>query len=365
MFFHTKFGVPWLDKSFCMAMEDEVLVRMLTSVSDQLGPLVRGSYRGEAGQMALIRLLGPAFVCKHLRDDMNVNKYVRQTERDQTNKHLEDEKGNWAIVSNIKKDLESLSKIAQEKSWTDTDIKIVTENVRNIIKNNFEIASSSNGYLGNNGRLNDSNNSFKSFQNEDRESECLETLIGFSLLAMSEFDRKENCNQSLQYKTKITFEKNLLGLPKDLRWQIWIQSLPVNSIAQKSQGDAPVKSINSTSKPVLEEFKCCPVLKSFDDINGNCQLLSIKILSKMSKFKRCNLYWMIPLLHASSDNMFIKIDDNDYHLEIIDKLQYVLSNFKLKNQDIFTLVDSVLETIQRFDQDYRCTKVCNDVVWCI
>ena len=72
----------------------------------------------------------------------------------------------------------------------------------------------------------------------------------------------------------------------------------------------------------------------------------------MSKFKRCNLYWMIPLLHASSDNMFIKIDDNDYHLEIIDKLQYVLSNFKLKNQDIFTLVDSVLETIQRFDQDY-------------
>ena len=50
-----------------MAFEDEVVGQVFGAVSDKLGPLVRGSYRGETSQMALLRLLGPAFVCKHLR----------------------------------------------------------------------------------------------------------------------------------------------------------------------------------------------------------------------------------------------------------------------------------------------------------
>ena len=63
----SKIGIPWLDRTFSNALEDEVVVQVFGAVSDKLGPLVRGSYRGETSQMALLRLLGPAFVCKHLR----------------------------------------------------------------------------------------------------------------------------------------------------------------------------------------------------------------------------------------------------------------------------------------------------------
>ena len=64
---HSKIGVPWLDRTFSMALEDEVLGQIFGAVSDKLGPLVKGSYRGETNQIALLQLLGPAFVCKHLR----------------------------------------------------------------------------------------------------------------------------------------------------------------------------------------------------------------------------------------------------------------------------------------------------------
>ena len=64
---HSKIGVPWLDRTFSMALEDEVVAQIFGAVSDKLGPLVKGSYRGETSQIALLQLLGPAFVCKHLR----------------------------------------------------------------------------------------------------------------------------------------------------------------------------------------------------------------------------------------------------------------------------------------------------------
>ena len=74
----SKIGIPWLDRTFSMAFEDEVVGQVFGAVSDKLGPLVRGSYRGETSQMALLRLLGPAFVCKHLRHVFIINDLFNQ-----------------------------------------------------------------------------------------------------------------------------------------------------------------------------------------------------------------------------------------------------------------------------------------------
>ena len=63
----SKFEVPWLDLTFFMALEDDTVGQIFGAVSDSLGPLVRGSYKGKTSQIALLKLLGPAFVCKHLR----------------------------------------------------------------------------------------------------------------------------------------------------------------------------------------------------------------------------------------------------------------------------------------------------------
>ena len=67
MEFFNKFGVPWLDRSFYDALQDESVVGLFGSVSDSLGPLLRGSYSSKMKQMILINLLGPAFICKHFR----------------------------------------------------------------------------------------------------------------------------------------------------------------------------------------------------------------------------------------------------------------------------------------------------------
>ena len=67
MEFFNKFGVPWLDRSFGEALQDDSLVELFGAVSDSLGPLLRGSYDTDVKQMILINLLGPAFICKHFR----------------------------------------------------------------------------------------------------------------------------------------------------------------------------------------------------------------------------------------------------------------------------------------------------------
>ena len=68
-----------------------------------------------------------------------MSKYVRLIERDEV-KILENKNINSATLSNIKRDLENLTEVALEKS--DPDLNLMSKNVRNIVKNNFDIALS-------------------------------------------------------------------------------------------------------------------------------------------------------------------------------------------------------------------------------
>ena len=281
-----------------------------------------------------------------------MNKYVRLIERDEVTNMLENKNVNSATLSNIKRDLENLTEVALEKS--DPDLSQMSENVRNIVKKNFDIASSMVRNSSSHERVSSANLSIQNLLLDENNSDNLETLIGSSLTAMIEYDKDHNFQVFLLRRTIDTFKQNLIGIPKDLRWQFWNQMLPIGKTAPLNVR----MNLSSISKKVLEQFKHWAGLKFYNDINGNCQLLSIKILSQEEKFNRCKLFWMLPLLHASSDNLFIKIDDIDYHHKIMDKLNFMLENLRLNRHDIFTLVDSIFDTIQKVDSNYF-EHICN------
>ena len=277
-------------------------------------------------------------------------KYVRQIERGEVStKILANEYFKCASLSNIKRDLENLTEVALEKS--DPDLNLLSNNVRYIVKKNFDIASSTVTNSISHERLSSANPNIHNLLLNDKESENLETLFGSSLSAMIEFDQENKFQALILRKTINTFKQNLLGMPKGLRWLLWTQILSNEDKTQRNKFKLRL-NLSATSKPVLEQFKHWAGLKFYNDTNGNCQLLSIKILSQEEKFNRCNLFWLLPLLHASSDNMFTKIDDIDYHCKMRDKLHFILENLRLKQQDIFTLVDSIFDSIQKFDPNY-------------
>ena len=285
-----------------------------------------------------------------------MNKYIRVIEKDVATKRLlHDANSHCATLVNIKKDLDNLAEVALQRAGY--DLKLLSNNVRNIVKNNLDIASSTVTSLISHERISSANPSLHNFLKADKDSESCETLIGSSLSAMIKFDHDNNLKLLLLNKTMNNLKQNMLGMPKELRWNFWCQMLPEEKKMLKNEQKFKIK-LSSISTPVLEQFKHWPGLKFYDDANGNCQLLSIKILSNEERFNRCNLFWMLPLLHASSDNMFIKIDDIDYHCKICAKINFMLNNIRLNRQDIFSLVDSIFDIIQKFDSNYL-DHICN------
>ena len=282
-----------------------------------------------------------------------MNKYIRMIEKDVgTEKMLQDANFHCATLVNIKKDLDNLAEVALQRSGY--DLNLLSNNVRNIVKNNFDAASSTVSSLISHERLSTANPCLHNFLMADKDSE---TLIGSSLSAMIKYDHDNSLQLLLLKQIMNNFKENMLGMPKELRWNFWCQMLPEEKMMLKNKHKFKMK-LSSISKPVLEQFKHWPGLKFYDDTNGNCQLLSIKILSNEERFNRCNLFWMLPLLHASSDNMFIKIDDIDYHCKIGAKINFMLDNIRLNRQDIFSLVDSIFDIIQKFDSNYL-NHICN------
>ena len=80
---YHRLGVDWLDRCFSAALDQEDVQRNFSLVSDSLGPLVLGNYDTKLKQSVILSLLGPAFVCKHFRNDEAVIKHIRNLEKAQ------------------------------------------------------------------------------------------------------------------------------------------------------------------------------------------------------------------------------------------------------------------------------------------
>ena len=80
---YQSLGVDWLDRCFSKALDHEEIQRNFSLVSDSLGPLVVGNYDTNLKQSVILSLLGPAFVCKHFRNDEAVIKQLRSLEKTQ------------------------------------------------------------------------------------------------------------------------------------------------------------------------------------------------------------------------------------------------------------------------------------------
>ena len=63
----ARFRVPWLDSWFTSTLEDETLGEVFKPVSEELGHLVLGQYKAGPQHLALLGLLGPAFVGRYFR----------------------------------------------------------------------------------------------------------------------------------------------------------------------------------------------------------------------------------------------------------------------------------------------------------
>ena len=61
-----RFGVPWLDAWFSAALQEDALGDVFFLVSEELGHLMVGQYRAGSQYSALLGLLGPGFVGRHL-----------------------------------------------------------------------------------------------------------------------------------------------------------------------------------------------------------------------------------------------------------------------------------------------------------
>ena len=61
-----RFGVPWLDAWFSTALQEDALGDVFFLVSEELGHLMVGQYRAGSQYSALLGLLGPGFVGRHL-----------------------------------------------------------------------------------------------------------------------------------------------------------------------------------------------------------------------------------------------------------------------------------------------------------
>ena len=60
-------GVDWLDDAFEDIIQDDTFAYHFQNISNTLGYLVKGNYDSKEKQEALLDLLGPSFVCQHLR----------------------------------------------------------------------------------------------------------------------------------------------------------------------------------------------------------------------------------------------------------------------------------------------------------
>ena len=110
---HHNLGVGWLDRCFCKALDDEELQVQFSSVSDSLGPLVRGNYDSHLKQSAVLSLLGPAFVCKHFKQDQDAIRIIKSQNFD--NPHQTERFS--SLLNRLQFDLENLALIAMERSF--------------------------------------------------------------------------------------------------------------------------------------------------------------------------------------------------------------------------------------------------------
>ena len=110
-------GVDWLDRCFSKALDHEELQRNFSLVSDSLGPLVVGNYDTKLKQSVILALLGPAFVCKHFRNDEAVIKHLRSLEKAGDIESLTKNEQFSGTLIKVQCNLENMALLAMKKSF--------------------------------------------------------------------------------------------------------------------------------------------------------------------------------------------------------------------------------------------------------
>ena len=196
--------------------------------------------------------------------------------------------------------------------------------------------------------------SIKSFLLEDEENQDKGDLIGSSICALLDYDIAENFNLNLIARTQDLLKTNFLNIPKSLRQIMWLLELDVTSVGV-GVDNINKENFTSIGKKVVELFCFWPGLKTYDDVDGNFQMMISKILTQFENFRSFQLFWLVPL-------MIVFLGENEIHPDILDdsdslyslsiKLSVMLNNKKLKRKDIFDIVHAVFEKIKLEDFEY-------------
>ena len=263
---YTDLGLGWLDRCLSRALEDEELQLQFSSVSDSLGPLVRGNYDSHLKQSAVLSLLGPAFVYKHFRQDQAAMRIMKSLEKSQNLDMPNETERFSAMFNKVQYDLENMGRIAMERSFPAGEGRDqVKERIRRIVSGCYQAARPGQR---------------ESPGEEDTQQDVLTQAIA----SMIEFDRKEKFDLNLLRQAKQIFANQSLGIPPGLRKHLWDSYF--NDKNEKISEDilrvlsSLKKMTTQNGSKVIHLFQAWPGLKDLEDRAGFFQLTLTRILRR-------------------------------------------------------------------------------------
>ena len=333
-------GVDWLDRCFSKALDQEEVQRNFSLVSDSLGPLVVGNYDTNLKQSVILSLLGPAFVCKHFRNDEAVIKHIRSLEKAQEIDTLTKNEKFSATLIKVQCNLENMALLAMKKSFPPGREKDeVKETVRRLVSDSLLAAAS-----------------HTNISPDGPDFESLESVLSNSIAAIIKFDRKERFNLDLMKKVKEKFARKSIGIPAGLRKTVWDSYL--NTKTDKIYEDTIEISNNSnkvlpqTARHVIDMFHTWPGLRDFEDKFGYFQLTVTRTLSNFyPDLPSDSTAWLVPLLDTFGSNLLIDAEDESFQWSLGLKLMTVGKKCRLRKEEIFSLVDEVYIELEEEDPE--------------
>ena len=335
-------GVDWLDRCFSKALDQEEVQRNFSLVSDSLGPLVVGNYDTNLKQSVILSLLGPAFVCKHFRNDEAVIKHIRSLEKAQEIDTLTKNEKFSATLIKVQCNLENMALLAMKKSFPPGREKDeVKETVRRLVSDSLLAAAS-----------------HTNISPDGPDFESLESVLSNSIAAIIKFDRKERFNLDLMKKVKEKFARKSIGIPAGLRKTVWDSYL--NTKTDKIYEDTIEISNNSnkvlpqTARHVIDMFHTWPGLRDFEDKFGYFQLTVTRTLSNFyPDLPSDSTAWLVPLLDTFGSNLLTDAEDESFQWSLGLKLMTVGKKCRLRKEEIFSLVDEVYIELEEEDPEYH------------
>ena len=440
-----RFGVPWLDEWFSMALDDEklgetflrfpfiILIgfrlcgqlqishyptqmssyiaaglnRIHHRVSDELGHLVAGQHKAGRGRKALLHLLGPAFVGRHLRihwtEDLQTSPDYNQQNEDiigrrkllsskdvgsSQNERLRHLRSGRTTTSRSR--AQSTRASSGSREWSAKHIRVREELaaqagaalakvppdeivvVEEELKEGLEraLANAEMQYRWGGGTAASDASSLLNFSLRSQVSSCGEQrqeLVGEALAALLEVDEADG-DQKMIKKTKQTFGATCLPLPGELRHVFWEEEYIGRQCRRKGKSREELWQdwVGKLQRPssdmaemarvwVARQHTLLPHLSSWEQGRGEReQLLSVHVLSLIcnNESDLAMLFWLQPLQLIFLEEEDQDVDDERRVLELGWRLHLLQLHSRLSDRQVHQLVDGIWRDLGRRDPEF-------------